>query len=188
MYQEELSLVGYTEKWLQSGILSPERLLSEVEEVQFADVEPHPEHYRVATLYDFLSSRAALTDQEIDDYLQLTYEDEDKTMAFSAVLTLIKCRALSDVQFELLPTHFVVKLFKTSRIYLRQTLLRAIDREGLVPSVVERCLEEGDNVVHRRLLTFELERQTLEVLAIKGTNKAIRNIAKTRLKQRKYSR
>ena len=127
LYQDALQLLGYSERWLQSGILSPERLLGEVKYFQSPDGDPYTEHYRVATLYDFLREREALTDQEIEDFLQLAYEDEDGTMAWSAVLALIACRALTDEQFALLPSHPVVKLFKTSRIYLRQKLLRAID-------------------------------------------------------------
>jgi len=183
MYQHELNLLGYTEKWLSSGILSSERLLREVKHFQSPSGDLYTEHYRAMTLSDFLSQADGLTNQEINSYLQLAYADKDGTMAHTAVLALLECPILTDEQFEILQHHSVVQLFKTSRVYSRQKLLRAIDREGVTPEVIDECLDKGDNKVHRRLLEFELGREVLEALTINGANKAIRNIAQQRLKQ-----
>lgn len=186
MYQKELNLLGYTEKWLQSGILQPDRLVEQVNELQSLDGDPYTEHYRFWTLYDFISYKDQWADQEISDFLQLAYEDEDKTMACSAVLALLQCRSLTDKQFETLPFHPVVRLFDTSKTYWQQKLLRTIDREGVKPSVIEECLDKGDDKVHRRLLEFQLERETLVRLATAGATKAVRNMAKQRLQQRQH--
>ena len=184
MYQKELNLLGYTEKWLQSGILKPERLMEQVNALQSPDGDPYTEHYRFGTWCDFINGKDQWADQEISDCLQIAYEDEDKTMAFSAVLVLLRCRSLTDEQFETLQLHPVFRLFDVSKTYSQQKLLRTIDREGAKRSVIEECLDKGDDKVHRRLLEFQLERETLARLAKAGATKAVRNIAKQRLQQR----
>jgi len=71
--------------------------------------------------------------------------------------------------------------FKLTKICTRQRLLRLIAREGLEKGVLDKCIDEGDGIVHRHLLKHkELPPSFVEFLIERGANKAVRNMAKQR--------
>jgi hypothetical protein len=77
----------------------------------------------------------------------------------------------------------------SSKAYTQQELLRLIARKGPVPAVLERCLREGDGLVHRRLLdSFALPEDVLERLADGGASRAVRNLARETLRRGKRPR
>ena len=108
-------------------------------------------------------------------------------MAQTVVLQLVGCNTLTDAQFYSLRDHPLLGKFDISTTFLRFDLLRTLEREGATPQVIERCIQEGDGSVHRRLLEIgELPRDVVETLSINGATKAVRNIAKECLGSRRY--
>lgn len=185
----DLQLLGYTQKWLDYGVLTPERLRSDLERFREPDGDESTEHYRFALFYEYLDSRERMSDAEINHILELAMEDPDGTMAHCAVMQLIQLDVLSDTQFHKLPSRPAFKHFDTSKTYTRHKLLRLIRREGPTEPVLSRCLAEGDGEVHRYLLDHcGLPEEFLEELADKGGNRKVRNLAWEKLGRGKRPR
>ena len=135
----------------------------------------------------FIHSKERWLDEEVNHLLEIVSEDSDIEMAQSVVLALLKCDTLTDRQFHALKENPLVKRFDISKTFTQRELLRTLESEGCTSAVIERCIQEGDGAVHKRLLEFEnLPYSALHVLSINGVNKAVRNAAKQRLESSQY--
>lgn len=103
MDQADLDLLGYSAKWVEYGFLSPEVLLAQVARFHTGE-DQNTEHYRYATFRQF-QRRAAFSDRELEQYVELATEDPDPAMGRAALIDLLHHRGLTDTQFELLLAH-----------------------------------------------------------------------------------
>ncbi len=185
----QLSDLGYSEKWLEYGYLTPESLARQHIRFNEPDADQNAEHYRFSVLISHLQNRKTWSEDDLEHFLEIASEDPDSAMARSAIVALIQCESISDDQFYSLASHPRVERFEISRIHLRHDLLRSLRRHGLTKVVLDRCIREGDEIIHRALLdNDELPRIAVERLSVEGANKAVRHIAAQLLKSKKYQR
>lgn len=97
--QDKLSILGYSQLWLDSGVLTNEKLEEQIKQLNTGE-DNNTEHYRYRTLTDYFSTRTFFDDHSLKEVLQLLQSDSDKTMAGSATLNLLKQSGLNDQQFE----------------------------------------------------------------------------------------
>ncbi len=73
-----------------------------------------------------------------------------------------------------------------AKLVVRTELLRELDA-GLTEGLFERCMVGGDGVVHRRLVGLDgLSRGQVERLVEAGASRAVRNLARARLRAGRY--
>jgi hypothetical protein len=74
--------------------------LVEQEQIFDNSDDQNTEHYRYQAFRHYLGSKDKLSDIEFDNYLQLTFEDNDPLMAGSAAVDLFNKVDLTNYQFE----------------------------------------------------------------------------------------
>ncbi len=184
----ELTILGYTSKWIEYGILSLEQLKKDLSEFRQPNSDRSTEHYRYKVLIEYVDSKREFSDDEIDRLLELLVQDTDPAMAHSFVIfDLLKRDVLTDQQFTSFKSHPLAKEADISRAYSICNLLRSLQRDGLTIKVLDRCIEEGDAKVHKMLLEYtDLPYKAILALSKSGANKAVCNIAKQRLGSKQY--
>lgn len=96
--QDKLSRLGYSQFWLDSGVLTNEQLEEQIKQLDTGE-DNNTEHYRYRTLTDYFSKQTSFEDDLLKEVLRLLQSDSDKTMAGSATLNLLKQSGLNDQQF-----------------------------------------------------------------------------------------
>ena len=176
---DKLAKIGYTILWLDYGVLTIDYLIQQEQVFDKSD-DQNTEHYRYQTFRHYLSSKSKLLDIEFDNYLRLTFEDNDPLMAGSAAVELFNKTDLTQQQFKKLCKtigHFGVW---TEKVVTRQTLLRQLRTSKLTSELFKECVVNGDSVIHEYILDIA-DLNQLQELVINGKNKKIRNIANEKL-------
>lgn len=171
---ESLSLLGYTVKWLDYGLLTPELLSAQIHTFKHAE-NKNPEHYRYASFRNYLADKEILTDEELTRYIGLAMTDEDRVIAGAALVDVFKTQ-LTQTQFHTLIAQLETLGTWTSTVISRQILLRRLKQEVLTEALFEECFAQGDNVVQEYLIHLS-NREQLQILASKGRTKRIRSMA-----------
>jgi hypothetical protein len=96
--QIKLSQLGYTETWLNVGILTEKMLESQLQELMPGD-DTNKEHYRYRTFITYLNCHTTLSDSQVEQIISLFQHDSDKTMAGSSLAKLLELRSLTASQF-----------------------------------------------------------------------------------------
>jgi hypothetical protein len=96
--QLNLSVLGYTQRWLDHGILTEAQLQTQLTAFTGGE-DPHTEHYRYQTLSSYIKSQYSMNDEDVSNLLELMVSDSDSTMASSAVILLLKQAYLTKNQF-----------------------------------------------------------------------------------------
>ena len=180
--ENKLAKLGYTRLWLDYGVLTIEYFLVQEQEFNHSD-DKFTEHYRYRAFTDYLSSKSQLSDTEFENYLKLTLADEDPLMAGAAATDLFRKRIdLTEHQF-----HKLCKTLGhfgewTNKVVIRQTLLRKLKQNKMTTDLFRECIENGDSVVHGCILEIA-DKNQLQELVLKGSNKRIKKIAAKKLKE-----
>ena len=178
-----LRRLGYTQKWMDYGFLDRKALEEQI--LEFESGQDHnSEHYRFRLFLSVLESRASLTGKEIDQYVELALEDPDPAMGRSALVELIRWPGLQEPEHERLASHAAFQEAVLRRALTRARLIRILDKSDLAVEDCDLCIRQGDSVVQRLLLEKKLSRDQLEYLKDHGRNRAIRNMAASRLSRR----
>jgi hypothetical protein len=180
-----LSTLLFHPKWIEHGLLPDDFLQSQFLLYQTSD-DKNTEHYRFRAFGYVLANTETLDDQALDHYIELATLDDDKTMGEAALGLLVRWSRLTDSQLDRLKTHPVYSKPFLQKLIKRMEMLRELASTGLTDEAFERFVSDGDAEVHRALLSRpELTRAHLEVLRERGANKAIRNVAASRLRSGK---
>ncbi len=176
--EKAIKKLGYTNKWLDFGIITEDYLLKQYDKINNS-ADNNPEHYRSAAFTDYLESKNRLTDQEIDNIFQLKEEGSE---AFSLhtcrIIELIYSNLLSDSQLQSISGYNDVQNDPINQCYLRTILKRKINQQGLTNDVFEEIKNTKDFTIHEYVL--ELPDLTLEHIlwfTEHGANKRVKNIA-----------
>ena len=176
----KLAKLGYTNLWLNYGILTIQQLISQEQEFDNSE-DKNTEHYRCGAFVDFLQNRIKLSDTDFDNLIVLILQDEDESMANAITVTIFETIELTDSQFEKLCAT-IMHFGDRSEKIIRYRLLRKLKHSALTDEFLEECIENGDCVVHEHILEIANVIQ-LQELTIKGRNKRIRNVATEKLKK-----
>jgi hypothetical protein len=173
MDEADLELLGYSSKWVEYGLLTPEFLEEQVTRFHTGE-DRNTEHYRYAA-FKQLQRRETFSDLELEQYVELASADPDPGMGTAALVDLVHHPGLTETQWEVLVTHSCLQTLP--RLVKKWRLYRELRRPELTDEIYWRCVNEGDGNVHRAVV---------EALHQRGGNKAVRNIAGVRLKHGPY--
>ncbi len=186
---KDMMVLGYTARWVELGVLTPQLLAAQVAELERGE-DRSAEHYRYGALMAFYGTRESFADAEVESLCAMLSEDPDPTMALAGLVAMSHLVRLTDAQFERVLASDLLREAGRSGVGPRRAiechrLLARVDEDGWTPELVTRALAEGLGFVHRELLEWDdIDRATLESLAEKGANKAVRNMARQRLGRR----
>ena len=176
-----LATLGYSSDWLEWGLLSEAALQEQITDYR-AGPNTHLEHYRYAAFRKILSSRPALTDEEITRYIALAQQDAVQAMAQAALADLLTWARLRPEQFDRLTCHadFAAPLFQ--KLALRRRLLTDLEANSAISATAfAACLASQDANLQRRLVSRpELTSEQVQGLMEYGVTRAIRNMARNR--------
>lgn len=172
---EHLSIIGYSAKWLEYGLLTQDLLSNQIHTFQNTE-DKSSEHYRYTAFRNYLAAKDSLTDKEFANYSELALSDQDRVMGGAALIDLFTKNCLSDNQFDKLIAHMKDLGEWTKNTAIRQTFLRKLKQEQLTDELFGECLEQGDAVVQEYLLGIANHEQ-ISALAITGRTRKIRTMA-----------
>ena len=179
MEKAHLELLGYSSKWVEYGLLTPELLDQQVRYYQTGK-DTNTEHYRYAAFKE-IQRRRTFSDLEFERYVDLAASDPDPAMGRAALIDLIYHRGLIEAQWETVLVH--PRLQELPKLVKKERLLKELRAPNVTLETLQRCVDEGDGWVQRAVLDLpELPRSIVETLHQSGRNKAVRNIAGVRLK------
>lgn len=177
-----LKKFGYSTKWVEYQFLEEKYFSTQVEDQENSGHEGY-EHYRYGAFINWLKNRDSASDQEIEQFLDLSLSDTDIVMGGSAAIELLKCHWITDSQFEKVCSESRKFGEWTDKQAIRYRLLREL-RSNTEFELQTRCLDSGDSIVHEALLELQnIDKSILKSLSENGANKRIRNIAKTRYRK-----
>jgi hypothetical protein len=181
--EESLRLLGYDQRWLTYGFLTPDVLTRQCAERDSSGDE-NAEHYRYATFRSFLGGRSSISESDVSRYIELAKLDPDQTMAQSALAELLACPGLSADQFERLSAHRDFEADSLQRIAHRRRLISEISNGPISNTLAASCIAGKDSVVQRALVAAcDVTREHLEMLLRDGCNRSVRNLARQRLRR-----
>lgn len=175
--------LNFNPKWLEYGAMS-KQFLSDLVARYEQSKDKNTEHYRYAAFRQLLTPERVLDDEMVDRYIELAELDEDQNMAQAALGELIRWEGLTDAQLERLSTHRAFAAETLQKIIKRKQLLRELFSTSLTDEAFAQYISSGDAVVQRELLSKSVvSRKQLETLKAQGANRAVRNMAKDKLRQ-----
>jgi len=98
--QDKLLRLNYSQYWLESGVLTENMLTEQIRELDSGQ-DDNTEHYRYRTLSNYFKSQTSFDSNTLQHILQLIKSDNDKNMASSATILLLKNKVLTDEQFDM---------------------------------------------------------------------------------------
>lgn len=97
--QDRLLRLGYSQLWLDSGVLTNDKLEEQIRELDLGE-DDNTEHYRYRTLTSYFNRQTFFDNSILNQILRLLQSDSDKTMAGSATADLLRKPSLTDEQFD----------------------------------------------------------------------------------------
>ncbi len=181
---EALTTLGYHRRWLDHGVLTRDLLAKQYKAYLAPNGDKHLEHYRIATWASYFEKLTSMSDEVLQRLLELA-DDPDFAIVSAIPHRLIQADFLTHEQFERVSSQLDTDGYK--RLVARHRLLRELRGTWGDKLLLERCVREGDYVVHEALLEHpKLGRSLVQNLAEHGANKKIRNIAGQLLKSRQF--
>lgn len=181
--EQQLEFWGYTEKWLDYGVITEEQLVADLEMFQKNPYEYNKEYYRSGHLYRYLDALESITDLQIEQVLELSWEDEDSGFVD---LYLLKHQILNDEQFKKLAIALFEEESVSKQLIRTLSLRRRFRKEGAIQSVIDDALSRKDTRIQQELLEqYQLSTNTLKQFIEQGSSKAVRGFARYQLDQLK---
>jgi len=94
----EIAKLSYHPKWIEYKLLSKELLAEQLIELKKGE-DTNTEHYRYRTFKSFIESNPKFTDNQVNQFIELTQIDPDTTMAGSALSEFIQSGKLNSNQY-----------------------------------------------------------------------------------------
>ena len=181
----ELKL-GYTEKWFDYSFLDEETLLKQITEFEKED-ENKAEDFRLASFKKWLEGKKELTDEEVNDYMELAQNDADERVSGSAMTDLFVSTKISDQQFEVVKNKLPQFGDWTEKIITREVLTKRINGEILTVELFNLCYKYKADFNDNRLLIGIIKKtdspEFLSMFANMEVGKKIKTLAKNKLNQ-----
>lgn len=186
--EEAYRRLGYTPEWVSFGIVTEEFLLHQLEEINSSE-DQNAEHYRCGGFRDYLNSKSALSDTEVEAIFILKDNGPDNSdLHKNRIIELIHSELLTDRQLELIAKYPEVLSAPIQKRYLRSKLIRKINSLGVI-ACFQDIRDTKDSAIHEYILgRDELTFEQVTWLSSSGLNKRTRNIAKQLLNSRKYAK
>lgn len=179
-----LTDLGYSEKWLEYGILDEEILQLQFLEFQKGE-DQNTEHYRYATFLNWLKQKDTFSDLEVEHFIALTLVDADKTMAGTALKELFTSSKISPAQFDFIKTKLPLFGDWTIKLINREELKKKINEGTLTKETFYQCVEHAkkfkDNILIELCIEITENTNLLLVLTSPDFGKKISTLANAKL-------
>jgi hypothetical protein len=179
----ELSKLQYSEKWVEYGFLTEEVLNAQIKAFE-SGTDQNPEHFRNASFLNWLKPKKSVTDEEIDQFLELAAlelvtEEEEK------LDETVELLAGSDTQFDSMKERLPAFGDWTKKLIAYEVLVRKLKSHPITPQVFKECLAYKLEFQDNRPLVLLIEQtENVDVLAKfenKGVGKRIKTLATKKL-------
>ncbi|MEP1538033.1 MAG: hypothetical protein ABJQ34_04300 [Paracoccaceae bacterium] len=184
-------MLNYSDTWLELGVLTNEIALNQMHLWMRDDADKNTEHYRYGAWRHYWNVKKSITSSELEKCIILAISDPDVGMGGAILHDILNAYWLSEKQFELVSEQFRTfrdkwSLPNSERIIDRQLLYRSLT-ENNSPKDLDRVVRIGDSQIQRHVVDrYRLHQETLEYLEKKGLVRAVRNIARVKLRRREH--
>ncbi len=174
--REQLEALGYSEAWLEAGLLDRALLAEQYERMQSGGTKKTAK-YRAQALAAWRDGAGPVDDTAIDAYLAVMAAEPDGKLAGTAVSELIQSPRITLEQLEKI-ARSDPKLMKRHEALIRRTYLTRRMSDGVTDALLDQVLELGDAAIQTGLVRDErLTKKQAEQLAKRGANPTIREKA-----------
>lgn len=182
----KLEELGYTDKWIEYGILTNEILTNQFSEFQKIENQ-HTEHYRYGTLKNWLNQKNKFTNLEINRFIELAFEDPNELMAGSAVKELFTHPDLSEDQFNLIKIELSKFGEWTDKLIQREVLKKRILAENVSDDLIQQCIVYRKSFNDNSLINLIIDKvdriAIIEQFTSNDFGKRIRNQASEKIRR-----
>ena len=125
----------------------------------------------------------SITDRNLEKCISLAVSDADPGLGAAILHDLLKVDWLSDKQFKMVSQHDNDP--SLGKIIARQSQIRNL-RKDHSHEHLDRIVRDGDSLVQRHVIDhYHTDHATLKFLEEYGLSRAVRNIARTKIRERK---
>lgn len=179
-----LQELGYSEAWLEAGLLDRALLAEQFQRYQAGGTRKTGK-YRAQALAAWQKGTAPIADAQLDAFLALMTADPDAKMAQSAIAELIQSSRISLEQLERI-AQSDSKLMKRHEAAIRRSYLTRRLDQGVTDQLLARVIEYEDASIQTKLIRdARLTRKHAELLAKRGANPTIRTQAQAWFQDKK---
>ena len=180
-----LAALGYSEAWLQSGLLDRQLLADQYARFQAGGTQKTVK-YRSQALAAWREGGEPILDAQLDAFLSLMGAESDPKLAHAAIAELIQSPRLRLDQLERIAGSDPELMRRHESLIRRVWLTRRMD-DGVTDELFERVIESGDASIQTGLIRdSRLSRKHAELLAKRGANPTIRDKAQAWFQDKKY--
>lgn len=180
--------LGYTKKWIDYNFLTEEILSKQNAEFEKEEGKP-AEHYRYTSFVNWLEGKEVLTNEEVNNYIELCTHDKDDRMSGSAIKDIFVSKKISDEQFEIIKLKLPQFGEWTEKLITREVLIRRVNRERMSPSLFKLCYDYKVKFKDNRLLLNIIKQtndsQCLAFFSELDVGKKLKTLAQNKLKKLK---
>lgn len=182
-----LAALGYTEEWLESGLLDRRLLADQYQRLQAGGTRKTG-RYRSQAVALWLEGAGSISEAQLDAFLALMSSDPDPKMARAAIAELIQSPRISLDQLGRIALSDP-KLMRSHEPLIRRTyLMRRMDDE-VTDELIQQVIELQDASIQTRLVRdSRLSRRHAELLAKRGANPTIRENARAWFQDKSFWR
>jgi hypothetical protein len=182
---DALEALGYTEGWLQAGLLDRTLLAEQFERMQSGGTKKIAK-YRAQAVATWMTESGLLSDEEIDAFLNVMKEDPDSKMANTAIGELIQSPRVDLKQLERI-ARSDRKLMRRHEALIRRTFLTHQMEAGVTDDHMNQVIDYKDAAIQTSLIRdSRLTHKHAELLAKRGANPTIREKALQWCKDKKF--
>jgi hypothetical protein len=144
MRKNALKRLGFTEVWLEHGIITEARLFQLYDEIQSSD-DKNAEHYRAYAFHEYIKTKQTLSDSEIEIFFALKDKGPDLCdLHENRIFVILYSNLLTDEQLEGLSEKYPeINCRPFQRLYRRLLTIRRIDKHGLNGDTFNQVKECG---------------------------------------------
>lgn len=176
--------LGYSEAWLEAGLLDRALLAEQFQRYQAGGTRKTGK-YRSQALAAWQKGTEPIGDAQLDAFLSLMTADPDAKMAQSAIAELIQSSRISLEQLERI-AQSDSKLMKRHEAAIRRSYLTRRLDQGVTDQLLARVIEHEDASIQTKLIRdARLTRKHAELLARRGANPTIRTQAQAWFQDKK---
>lgn len=179
-----LAKLGYSKNWVKFKFITKESVEDQTNEFKLSE-DPTAELLRFDSFMNWIESRNAYTQDEIDQFLILALEDEDPLMAGAAVRELFSSTDLSHELFNYMITRLPEFGDWTKKLIHRETLAKRLHSEKITMALYQECLnyknEYDDNRLLIMLIPLCTKKEILLDFKVNGCGKRIRTMAEKKI-------
>ena len=176
--------LGYTEKWFDYSFLDEKMLLKQIDEFEKGD-EQKADGFRLTSFQNWLKEKKELTDEEVNQYIELAQNDTDERTAGSAITDLFVSDKITDQQFEVIKNKLPQFGDWTEKLITREVLTRRLNDETLTVELFNLCYKYKSDFNDNRLLISIIKKtdnpEYLSMFANMEVGKKMKTLASNKL-------